>query len=705
MNATVKKIVCLSLAVIMVLMVGLTALLTLTGTILTKKVTDQEELGELYNKGSLTSAVVIDEVNVGLGTVMDYLSYQKLIELVVEQNRHEGELREFDAKIADRTEDLAAAQLSLAKYIASYTGSMDEESSEYKNFQSNVESRQESIDEIEEEIEGIRSDRSDAVLAHLEYLEENYTEEDFEALEKAFGEADFINALGFSYLFANAFGATAKMGSDYEGRDVIVGAVEETEEGAEEGEGAEESAEEELPTGVEAMIAYYAKQETKDVYTANSTRTNVMLPAMLGMIAVYAGLVIILIFAVILIINFLIKLVTLLKNMKNADEKLVDKLKSGPLMGFAVAGLIISAFAKVCMGTEIAMGGCLIFAIVALAVTCLVGAVAKLMESNFNSEKVLKAGISVLSVVLAVLLISAALGVATGSVVSDKLVAFDHASYEARWTEKFTELYTAKVNDGTELTKEVVDDMKIAASTFAREPMEGTFGMTTVMVIVGLVVAFVAAIALVCLLCRMAFRTYKTKTGEIKHYGPQFVVVALLLICGVVLSVGTISNMDDLNTSILEGKYSILASEYELEGSYDKQLAEELAQERELYVEALDELDKQIGETTDEDELLVLNIARDNVERAISYTDNRAEELKETDIPAVTIIVFAVLLLVCEIAYKIVPGKVAKLMPEELLVCNSKQEEEGADETAENADETAEAEEAPAETAEVESAE
>ncbi|MBQ9098320.1 MAG: hypothetical protein IJY50_02725 [Clostridia bacterium] len=686
MNASVKKIVCLVLAIIMVATVGLTALFTLTGAIFTKKITDQEELGELYTKGSLTSAVVVDEVEVSLGTVMDYMSYKRLIKLVVTQNVHEGKVRDVDERIADRTEDLVQAQMSLAAYQLGYTGSHDPESSEYKNFQSNVEYKREGIAAIQEDIDEMEAEKAALILEHEKYLADNYTEEDFTALTDAFGEADFINALGFAYLFGGGFGVND------EGRAAVIHAEEATEEG--EGTLAEQT--------FEAYVAALAKKAAKGAYF--STKTNYVLPSILALMAAYAGLFLALLFAIILVINFVIKLLVLLKNLKNADEALLDKLKSGPLMGFVVAMLLIFSFLKVGMGSEAVMGGCVIVGIVFLGVNCLIGAIGKLMECNFNSEKVLKAGISVVSAVLAVLLLSASLGVATGAVTCDKLADFEKSSYEVRWNDRFTELYKEAENNGTEITPEVLDEMKNKAGSYAHENLDVKFNMTTLMIIIGWVGAITASIGLTCVLCRIAFRTYKAKTGEVRPYNAQFFVAACLLVCGVLLSMGTISDMDSLNTTLHEGKYAILTSEYELDGSYDKLAMETLTEERKLTVAFVDELNKQIDETSDEEAKKALTMVRDNGLRSINYTDNRMEELTDTDIPTVSIILFAVLLLVCEIAYKIVPGKVAKLMPEELLVCGEKQSEEA--EAAEPAEaEAAEATEAQEEPATEEKAE
>ena len=304
MNAKVKKIISLSIAILMVVTVVFAAMFALFGTSFTRKITDPQELGEKYYGGRYTKGIYIDEVKVGGKALLDWLvTDSRFVTLVTRTQKYDYEISLLEEKIAEQEEQIA-------KYAESYYKIKEPDEYDRKRYEENV-------DTCEEYIKGYEKSISEYELKIAE-LHAEYTEEDFAELENKLADEKFLNSLGFSYLFSTGFGLSKKIMSE-NGREVIADfefVEDEAEEAPEDEEGEneeenveeEESAEEEEETEEEAKdpalitILAYANKE----YKTQMGNTVSILSTIFGLILTYALIFLTILFGIILTINALI---------------------------------------------------------------------------------------------------------------------------------------------------------------------------------------------------------------------------------------------------------------------------------------------------------------------------------------------------------------------------------------------------------------
>ena len=679
MNAKLKKILSLVIAVLMVVTLIAAAVSATVGTVFTRKTTGAQDLGPVYASGRYTSSITIDEVDVGGMAIVNMLSEIYYVDLVTIT-------QQYDAKILEQQEKINEKQMELAEYKLSYKGSDDSDDSGYKSYLAGIESREEAIDELKEVRNGL--------VKELTEFHEGYTEEDFETLKVKLTEEKFLNSVGLMYLFSTGFGLGNMIENN--GRDVAPGyevADPEEEEGeTENGETNEENVD-------FALLTILAS--TRKDYNTNTPSTLNVLSIMFGMVMLYALIFLTMIIGIILLINSIIKLIRLLKNIKNADEDLVDRLQTKILIGCAAIGFVLFAFVKNFAGSSVTLGAAYIMIGVAFIVDCISGAFVKLAKEGFKSETVVKSGLTLVSAILAVVLISVALSCCVGAVVTDKLKSFENISYQQIYNAKVTELYNATDFSDMNLTeyKEAISSIKNKASDHTRQYFEET---ETIVIIDVMIAAFATIFAVtICmsLFSRFAFRQYKTKTGEKREYGSQIVMAVLILVCAIFMSVFTVSDVDGLNSTLEKGDYKVFVGEYKEENTYDYTLYESLTEKEELLDKSIEELNNELADIDDEEDKATAVAVIENLERSKSCVKNSKTELEETALPLVGMIILAVIILALEVAYKVAPAKLAKILPIPEVICApeaEKSEENNTEETAfeETASEETKAEEA-----------
>ena len=700
MNAKTKRIVSLSISILMVATLVLAALFALFGNSFTRKITDPTELGEKYYGGRYTSGIYIDEVNVGGKALLDWLvTDSRFVTLVTRTQKYDYEISLLEEKIAEQEEQIA-------KYAENYYKIQEPDEYDRNRYEENV-------DTCEEYIKGYEKSISEYELKIAE-LHAEYTEADFEELENKLADEKFLNSLGFSYLFSTGFGLSKNILAEG-GRDVTADFeyVEEEEEeeeeilDGEEGENEEENAEEENveqeeETKEEAMdpalitILAYANKE----YKTQMGNTVSILTTIFGLILTYALIFLTVLFGIILAINALIKVIRLLKNAKNADETLIDRLKTKPLVSFVCMGFIFLSLIKVFGGSSVVFGSAYVFMGIAFIVDCISGAYVKLYNGGFKSEEVIKTGVTLVSAVLVIILVFVAASCAVGAVVSDKIAGFDKVSYLTIYEKHATRMYNDtnfdEIENITEYT-EKINAIKYQAANLAGKELDEASKSIIIGVLAAIVLVIIADSVAICTLSRLGGRTYKTKLGNIREYGAQFVAVAFIIIAAVVVSMFTIGTKAELDESISAGKYEVFVNEYEVEGTYDNLLYTSLGEEGKAIDDAVKELEESLSDASDEEKILINNKLV-NLDNLKGNLENTKDEIEETNLGITGIIVLAAIIFVLEIAYKIAPSKVAKLLPENLIKVEADpaKEEEAAEEVAEEA-EAEKAEEEPAE--------
>ena len=186
-------------------------------------------------------------------------------------------------------------------------------------------------------------------------------------------------------------------------------------------------------------------------------------------------------------------------------------------------------------------------------------------------------------------------------------------------------------------------------------------------VAVPLLMGILAVIVLSCLLERLADKQYKTKTGAIKNYRPAFVVCAIILVGAIFVStlgVGTVKERDDLYND--EGVY-LIRNEYEADNSAAKVEYEALVtigDETAKQAEALAEQVKNAGDETAKAELKFQQLMMEK--RANLYTKAADAIAQDQNGLNASIIVLMIALIVLEILYMISPKLVDKFVPASL---------------------------------------
>ena len=652
MNATLKKILTLVIACLMVVSLVASAVLAIGAGSFKRTIADSSDLGEIYANGRYTKNIAIDEVTVGGLAFIHGILEDRLIVLVRTTQALDAEILDYEEQIDEKKEALREYK---DDFYEDYNEAQDKNQSQYNSFLASVDAKEKEIDELKK--------AQAEIVKELTEFHATYEPEEFDLLEEKLTDPQFLNSLGLIYLLSTGFGLATSL--DDEGRGVLAEAEvlpEGDEEESETPEG-DEVVEEESEIKDLALLAILA--QTKDDYKTQTTSLLRVFTIIFGMLMLYAFTFLTIIFGIVLAINAIIKLIRLLVKAKNADESLLDALKTKPLVAFFATGLILFAIVKGFAGVGVVLGPAYIAMGIAFVLDCIAGMFVKLAANGVKSETAIKSAITLVSGVLAVILLITALSVCVGAITSDKLIAFEGTSYKEIYNEKFTELYNATDFDGLDATeyKNTINSLKNKAGAYAKECLPEKNAMVLISVLAGTVLTVLALVAVMCIFSRLAGRTYKTKMGDVRAYGSQMVLVCVILAITIFLSVFTVTDIDGLNGTIKSGDYKPFKSEYTVEGTYDHQLYNELTESEKLADEAITELNKQISDITDEEEKKAAVAFLDNLVRAKGCLANAKAELEETDLPYTTLIILAAVVIILEAANSFAAPKLAKLIP------------------------------------------
>lgn len=637
MNAKITKAVSVILAILMIATLALSAVFSLVGNIFTRKIADNTEFHqedyEAYSIGSYTSNIYVDEVNVSGKSLLTLITDFKYLRLI-----YGVQDREFSILLLK--EEIEKHKKSIDEELERFYKIADPTEFDVSSHNSTIENYNEEIKECQEEIS--------KYLLEIADLKADLTEDELKDLkEKKLNDKNFRNSIALLYMIFNGFGLNSS--NTERSRGVSTGSV------------AEDitDTEEEIPGDNSSLQSII--NNASDSHNTSTLLGVSVFSAIFPTIFLFVAIFVTLIIGVVLTINALVKIIKLLKNIKNADITIIDKLQTKPLLGMATTGFILLTYVKIFAGSAIEIGSAYIFIGVAFIVDCLACAFATLAECNFKIEKLVGIGITVLSSVLIIVLVFAVASTAMGAVINDKVEKFENESFLAIYEKHATELYnSANVDElGDEARTAKIADIQSEAYNLADKELESKSKLLYVPMAILLILAIAVVAGAASIIVRITGRKFKDKEGNESENGPMYGLGIFLIICAIALSFFTVNKLDKYEALYEKGTYKVLVNEYKIKDTYDRFMYEETEEIEDQYDDMIDEAEDMLEDLDGEDKQALKNKIKEmeGIEEQIS---NTKDELRETNINFVVIIVLSVLLIVTEIAYKILPAKLDK---------------------------------------------
>ncbi len=398
-------------------------------------------------------------------------------------------------------------------------------------------------------------------------------------------------------------------------------------------------------------ITGYMAQEEEDT-GGSDPYDDYLMPMVMRVFEVisFIGIVLVaIIFPIILLINFIVKLIQYLLGLrKNADaEKTERRMGRFPFAGYAVSMLILfglfGAFAQAPVGMGVGVVGCLVIWLV----SCVLNLVKGILAAGQNRVKfIVKQAITLVSVVAVVLVLACFTNIGI-------LNEYAKDNYEMCDT-----YYKATAEDLLEAGEDPdhVDYL-------AKKEVESAQNLNVIVLVLAVMVGVIfLLITLVCVIDRFGNKTYKHKvTGKDTAYG-QFIALAVILclVAAVPMMFGT-SSTEDKVTAFEKGQYKMGFTDYEEEGTSDYREYQTCVETLDLTNQLIEEADEAIADTDDEqNKQEIISVKQMLVATRDSY-EVRIEDMEKQGSRATLCIVGAVLFLLAEIAFavvkKVIPDK------------------------------------------------
>ena len=425
--------------------------------------------------------------------------------------------------------------------------------------------------------------------------------------------------------------------------------------------------------GVIGTIMGILEESSGDNFRYNTTYVHVLV-VFLGFMFFAIALVVCVVMPIVILVTLIRKILFFVRNFKNLDAEKLEALTPKKVTGPALLPFVFFGITKMLLGGAFSLGIGSVLVLVAVILLALVSTANKIiLQEKGNAARIGRSVLTLLSAVLGLLLFVNVVNmdlIPTYITNSDTMVdATSGALYSQFYAERLAAV--TDINQIQYVGDYAEDDVKeyISEALTSNAPM---------VLLCGILGTVCAAILLVCLLERLASKDYKTKTGDRKNYGPQFVLAVLLAVCAVFTTTLGVTTVEDRTTAYTEDcSLKILWNEYEVEGTavkaaYDASLAAEEAAGK-----SIESLKEQIKNTSDDNAKALLEVALDNAERTKNLSEQTEEILAKNNSGMNTkMLVLAILILLVEILYQLCPKLVEKLLPEGLknkleAVCES----------------------------------
>ncbi len=608
MKTKLSKIVAIVLSVIVIITSLFTAVAFATSSIITKKMTSYEQFGEDYQKGSYTGAIQLDEINFGILDVVNFFTDIKYTILVTRTQDHEQTLRELDKRAEEIQEEYLNFNLN-------YTGDRD---GEYFL---------DECQEYEEKFEKINDEKKLEKEEFNKWRDENYEAEDFEILSEKLFDDNFLNSLGMIYLFLSSVGETE---NSEKGRDVHT----------------------------ENVIIDEDKYDLSDLekaeivndkhYYSNSiaiTVINVFGGIFIGILVIMS-----IIFMVVLLVKSIKSIIRLIANAKNSDDPVVIFDNNGlRSIAIAITLLLFSTLVKLIYGAEVQIGVWIYAAMTMIIVNAICSITVKLFVEKFNVTLVINTAIAAVSAVLATLVLLSVINFGIVNTAINKIESFNEKVYYSNYTEKYLDLLKENEDRLNELNieekKNAMDELKYDASEYAYAEESEKSGTVRLIIITS-----VSLLMFIFVIYLFSIVIFRLANGD---YYESLVSPVLAIVACIVISIFTVSSVNQLESSIIDGKYSVFIGEYEVEDTVDYKEYQELEDAIVDFEDALKEADEDIPEISDEENKKDALALRDMIERCMNIAKNKQAVLESSSYPSAKIITLLAIILILEIGHKV----------------------------------------------------
>lgn len=444
---------------------------------------------------------------------------------------------------------------------------------------------------------------------------------------------------------------------------------------------------------VYAFLGYVA-DDVADAFTGDQAVGTNPLPgfvSFLGIIILIALIGAAIVYPVIVIIFFIVKLIQFLTHMKEDDadaaEKRMDKF---PFSGYAATITILFMLFALLASGGVSMGAGVVGAIVIWVISNAIRAAKKILFAEEDRLLVIvKQAITVVSVIaIAVLLVNFS-GIDLIGHLDDSMVDISRAYHVTR----LEQLADSGVSNSTSIYEIARDDV-------SKANLKNT-GIVLGISVIGMILI---SSALISTIERFGHKTVKLKNGTRASYKAMPVMAIFLLVLAILPMTLGAKTIEQRNEAFENGKFRVCYNEFEIDGSAAKVEYELLKASHETGVEFVAELKEEVkaadGELADE-----LKEELEDAEFKLASLEDEIKDMEAQASRCTVCIAMAVIFVIAEFAYlsapKFVPvgAKKEETVSEAAPAAEAVAEEAPVAEEAHAVEEAPAAEEAPAEEA------
>lgn len=345
------------------------------------------------------------------------------------------------------------------------------------------------------------------------------------------------------------------------------------------------------------------------------------------------------IFSIITIIKFIIFLIKSLIHLKDDSDTDVDnRMDKFSFVSYtAIMVMFYMIYALVSVGGN--MGLAIKGAMLVFIIACALRAIKTIVFAEKDRVLVIvKQAITAVTIIALTLLMFNFIGVDLVNEYEDVVVSRSQMQYAAE-----LEALADSGKEAHEITKAAEEAVANRNSIY-----------TAIILPVVLVGAMVIVGGLISAVERFANKRTKLKTGELVPYKAMIALAVFVLIFAIVPTVFAVDSKDAREEAYKAGEFKIWYTEYQEEGTklnIEYQLAKEIAEEGdEELAELREELKSAEGEKAEK-----LKEQIENGEKLLKEAEERVVEIEARAKRPTTCIITAVIVLIAEIAYLVVP--------------------------------------------------
>ena len=350
------------------------------------------------------------------------------------------------------------------------------------------------------------------------------------------------------------------------------------------------------------------------------------------------------VFPIIVIIKFIVFLVKSLVNLKKDDDKAIDdRMDKFPFTAYTAMMLMFCMMYSL-VATGVGIGLAIKGALVVLVIVCLLRAVKTILFADKGRVQIIvKQAISLVSVFAAIMLLFNFIGVDLINEFGDVIATMSAKQYIAE--------SEALIDAGTN-----ADSVK----KLAEEAVSSSNGMNTAIIVtVSIVGAMLIVVAVINAIERFGNKKMKLKTGELVPYKAMVVLSVFLLVLAIVPTVFAVDSADARDEAFEAGQFKVWYDEYQEEGTKANINYELLVGFAEKGEEELEELRDDL-KSADEAKAEMIEKQIEYGEKLVNAANDEIKAIETRATRPTTCIIFAVVFLIAEYAYLIVPKVLAK---------------------------------------------